>query len=388
MTRVGFVITANKASWLGGLHYLDSLITAVTDLGTGEIEPVILLGRHFDPGARRALPDVETHETGLLDPLRPGWILRGAAMVATRNDLAVGRLLRRWGVDVVSHSGPLGRRVGLPSVAWVPDFQHVHLPEFFEKRELISRDRQFHRLFDESARVLLSSDAALEDLRAYHPPAIPKARVLHFAVEPPAGGGTPREELLERHGLRQPFLYLPNQFWAHKNHRVAIDALALLAEAGVDVTIAASGDAKDYRRPGYHEELVARIRELRIEDRFRLLGRVPYPDVVGLMQACTAVLNPSLFEGWSTTVEEAKSLGKRTVLSDIPVHREQAPPAGVYFEPRDPESLADAIRSVLADADPGRDAELEATARAQLPERRRQFAQGYESVLREALGRA
>jgi glycosyltransferase involved in cell wall biosynthesis len=44
------------------------------------------------------------------------------------------------------------------------------------------------------------------------------------------------------------------------------------------------------------------------------------------------VLNPSLFEGWSTTVEEARSLGVPLILSDLAVHREQAGTEAVYFD--------------------------------------------------------
>jgi glycosyltransferase involved in cell wall biosynthesis len=117
----------------------------------------------------------------------------------------------------------------------------------------------------------------------------------------------------------------------------------------------------------------------------RLLGRVPYADVVGLMRASTAVLNPSLFEGWSTTVEEAKSLGKRVLLSDIPVHREQDPPGGLYFDPHAPEALAGAIEQALAERDRETDARREEAARAALPARRREFALRYERIVRETL---
>jgi glycosyltransferase involved in cell wall biosynthesis len=55
----------------------------------------------------------------------------------------------------------------------------------------------------------------------------------------------------------------------------------------------------------------------------RILGLINYVDVLFLMRSCVAVLNPSRFEGWSSTVEEAKSMGKRLILSSIPVHREQ-----------------------------------------------------------------
>ena len=37
------------------------------------------------------------------------------------------------------------------------------------------------------------------------------------------------------------------------------------------------------------------------------------------------MINPSLFEGWSSTVEECKSVGKNMILSDLNVHKEQYP---------------------------------------------------------------
>jgi glycosyltransferase involved in cell wall biosynthesis len=71
---------------------------------------------------------------------------------------------------------------------------------------------------------------------------------------------------------------------------------------------------------------------------FRHLGLIPFDDVLALNAAADAVLNPSLFEGWASSVEEAKSLGTPLILSDIDVHREQAPSAQ-FFSPRNPEAL-------------------------------------------------
>ena len=64
---------------------------------------------------------------------------------------------------------------------------------------------------------------------------------------------------------------------------------------------------------------------------------LPRAHVFRLMRQSLAVLQPSLFEGWSTSVEEAKSVGKRMILLDIPVHREQDPPRALFFDPRDAE---------------------------------------------------
>ena len=59
-----------------------------------------------------------------------------------------------------------------------------------------------------------------------------------------------------------------------------------------------------------------------------------------LMRRSLAVIQPSLFEGWSTVVEDARALGKRIAISDIPVHLEQHPPGARVFARDSAESLA------------------------------------------------
>jgi glycosyltransferase involved in cell wall biosynthesis len=114
---------------------------------------------------------------------------------------------------------------------------------------------------------------------------------------------------------------------------------------------------------------------------------VPHNHVFQLMRQSLAVLQPSLFEGWSTTVEEAKSVGKSVILSDIPVHHEQDPPAAVYFDPHDPEALADCLMRTFGEKKPGPDYELEAMARERLLKRINQFGRTFFEIVREVVPR-
>lgn len=70
---------------------------------------------------------------------------------------------------------------------------------------------------------------------------------------------------------------------------------------------------------------------------------IPYPHLASLMRASTALLNPSQFEGWSTTVEEARVMGVPMLLSDLDVHREQMGTDALYFDRHSAQSLADAL---------------------------------------------
>ena len=123
-----------------------------------------------------------------------------------------------------------------------------------------------------------------------------------------------------------------------------------------------------------------------LTDTFRVLGIVPFPDLMGLMRSAVAVINPSRSEGWSTSVEEAKTLGKRVLLSNLPVHREQAPLRASFFDPDDAEALAEAMLDAWDRFDSDAETGFGADAKRAFPGRQREFALAYERVVGEALG--
>ena len=67
------------------------------------------------------------------------------------------------------------------------------------------------------------------------------------------------------------------------------------------------------------------------------------------MRAAALIIQPSFFEGWSTSIEDSKALGRPLVCSDIPVHREQVPDALGFFDPMKPEILADLLAKIYPD---------------------------------------
>ncbi len=84
--------------------------------------------------------------------------------------------------------------------------------------------------------------------------------------------------------------------------------------------------------------------ELGLGHRARFLGFIPRRDQLGLLTGAVAVIQPSLCEGWSTTVEDAKSLGRRVLASDIAVHREQLGKTADFFGGEDAAALAALLR--------------------------------------------
>jgi glycosyltransferase involved in cell wall biosynthesis len=327
-------------------------------------------------------PPVEIVRTRWVDPTKKWMLARRVIEKIYGRAFLLERILRKHHIDVLSHSSHMGPRSRFPTIGWIPDFQHVRLPAFFSEKDCKERDGTFGRLADYCTRVIVSSDDARKDFANFTPAKADKAEVLHFV----SGFGnttaalTPKAELLARYGIEDSYFFLPNQFWIHKNHSVVIEALHRLKRSGHNITIVATGNTSDHRHPDYFGSLMERIESYDLKDNFRILGLVPYADIAALMRYSVAIINPSLFEGWSTTVEEAKSLGKTIILSNIPVHQEQAPQDGFFFDPNDAEDLKNKILFVLGQHSLENETNQQEKATRELPARIGAFARRFEDI--------
>lgn len=383
MIRVGLAL---GASWLGSVNYYRNLLNAIYALADRQIEPVLLVGTRADAGVLTGFPPVEVIRSRWLDQPTPRWVIRKAWQQVFASDPFLDRFLRSRRIAVLSHSDFLGKRARLPAICWIGDFQHRQLPQFFNRTERWYRDHDFRLQCRHATRIILSSHDAQRALAMFEPSAVEKSRVLQFVAQIEATSETTGlPTLQEKYAFADSYFHVPNQFWAHKNHRLIVDALAILKRRGDPALVIATGAMEDYRQPGYFDELMAYVDKVAVPDCFKTLGIIPYNDLVGLMVNSIALLNPSRAEGWSTSVEEAKSLGKRIVLSNLPVHQEQAPPDGVYVDPDDAASLADAMSEVRTTFDPAAESARAAKARIALPGRVEAFARTYQEIVLEAV---
>jgi glycosyltransferase involved in cell wall biosynthesis len=289
-------------------------------------------------------------------------------------------------IDVVFSLGYYDKNVQVATLSWIPDFQHVHLPEMFTEQEIYARDNGYRHIANSSTLVVLSSNNALKDFSGFVPAHAHKGRVMRFVANvPEIIYSEDSSTVYKQYDLPEKFIYLPNQFWKHKNHSLVLDALHILKSRNIKPFVVFTGNTKDHRNPTFFDDLMQKISSLDLRDQIAVLGLIPHEDVYKLLRQSLFVLNPSLFEGWSTTVEETKSIGKRILLSDIEVHKEQAPPNSVFFNPRDPEDLALCLKELWDASMPGPDIAMEQQAREQLPKRIKQFADTFTGIAKEAV---
>lgn len=347
--RIAIAYNFNDSDWFGGRNYFASLFNALREVNPPQVEMVLVMGHKTESNLPEEFPWVTTLRTSLLDRMHPSWLLRQLTLRKLGTDPLLESFLNRKGVDLLSHSTQFGPGSRILTLPWLYDFQFMHLPELWTEKQIRWSERRYADACRLGNGVIVSSQDAARDLTRFAPGHNRPVYVLPFVSNPVNFDRLPSaDDICARYDLPANYFHLPNQFWANKNHRLAIDALALLRESGIDATIACTGKTIDGRLPQYFDQLMAHCRAQGVEDRFRVLGTVSQRDLQGLMAHSVGVINPSRFEGWSSTVEEAKTLHKSLLLSDIAVHREQAPKRGHFFGVDDPKALANLIAQTLA----------------------------------------
>jgi glycosyltransferase involved in cell wall biosynthesis len=354
------LVAIGGRDWMGGANYVRNLAAAM-HAAAPETPLTWICGAGLSAEWRAVSPRVEA-------PAPTRW---NRWLGTSRSRAAFRRRIEEAGIDFVypltydnfynlGLRFPLGAALkGIAWAGWIPDFQHRYLPHLFSEEELQWRDAQMALLAQEAPRVVLSSRSALADFQKFFPAQASKATLLAFRVAPsaPANEAAPEESTPAR------FFLVCNQFWKHKNHQVVFEALRILRSRGVTPLVLCTGALEDYRGDEYVRSLRAALAEPGLSEQVQLLGLVSRERLVSLMRRALAVVQPSLFEGWSTVVEDARALGRPCLLSDLPVHREQNPPGARFFPPESAEALAELMADVWEHGTAGPDLEAEAGAR-------------------------
>jgi glycosyltransferase involved in cell wall biosynthesis len=331
--------------WRGGYNYLLNLFAAIDVIPETPLTPHLYVGTHVN--------DAE------LEPFRKiscVIIIRSPLFEATRvkrkfvatlllgRDLEIYKLLASDSIDLVFENARyfFGWRFPIPVVAWLPDFQHRHLPAMYGRFTWLKREIGYQVQIRSRSAVLLSSEDAKQDCERFYPVSRGCIAVVHFATKvAPELFNQLSDTVAEQYGLNLgQYFFFPGQLYKHKNHALVIRALGLMKKNGHCVHVAFSGEKDSLRSHGLYEELRQLAEQEGVLSYVHFLGNIPFNDLLGLMRHAIAVMNPSLFEGWSTVVEEARSMGLSMLLSDLPVHMEQMGDQARYFDRYSPEALA------------------------------------------------
>lgn len=154
-----------------------------------------------------------------------------------------------------------------------------------------------------------------------------------------------RERALRREmDLDGPFLLFVGATEPRKNLPRLIEAMGILRDRGRTAPLVIAG------RPGGDQGRVrAAIREAGLESLVRLAGYRSDGDIRALYAAATALVFPSLAEGFGLPLLEAMACGLPAAVSGVSALPEVAGGAALTFDPSDAAAIADAAASLLDD---------------------------------------
>lgn len=232
------------------------------------------------------------------------------------------------------------------TIYWIPDFQEAHLPHFFSEKEI--KNRQFWQgaYANSGETIIFSSYDSQKDFVRLYPGNNVKQSVVQFAVIHPPYHTVSFDDIKKKYQLPEEYFFCPNQFWAHKNHLVVLEAIKKLESShSRTIKVVFTGKLHDFRTPGYHNEITKYINENSIAENVLMLGFIDRKEQLQIMKHALAVIQPSLFEGWSTIVEDTKAMNQNIIVSDISVHKEQLGDKTIYFDPKNSDTLVEILKN-------------------------------------------
>lgn len=386
--RIAFIFRDTLLGWNGGINYYKNLVDILQESQC--YEPVIFASPKLQVLIQKKNPKAEVHYYDYLTDGTFSTNLRKFVLYLFKYNLFINSALKKNNIDFVSHNEefPMNKNTKCKSLSWIPDFQSYHYPELFSKKSM-DRDLLVRKLLiGNSNGVIVSSYDAKKDLMKYFPKTDEsKVKVFQFGL-PPIPENSFDDSVLDKYDV-SPYSYflITNQFWAHKNHIVVLKALVEISKKQLNIpfTILVTGLQNDPRGSENFAMLKDFIEKNNLSLYFRMTGNIPYSDVKLLQHFSMAVIQPSLFEGWNTAVEECKLLGKKIILSNIPVHLEQNPENVIFFDPHDEDKLADILLGVYGNYDRKKEEIIEKNSEHKQMELWQKFSNKYIALIDEAL---
>ena len=217
---------------------------------------------------------------------------------------------------------PRARR---PTVLTLLDVQHLDLPQLFPRGERLFRRLTYDRGAARADQVVVISEWVKErvvDRLALDPACV---HAIHLGVD--HDRFAPDDAV-----AREPFLYYPARPWPHKNHARLFDAVALVRRERPELRLVLTGSGHDPRS---------------LPDGVDALGDTDLDTRISLYRRASALVFPSLYEGFGLPPIEAMACGCPVASSNAGSLPEIVGDAAVLFDPHDPAAIAAGIVEAL-----------------------------------------
>ena len=296
-------------------------------------------------------------------------------------------LRRKLGVDLLfcPFTAPYYFDPTIPTVSVIVDLQYLYHPQFFRAGDYQERNKNFKDACRLATVIVCISDYVRETV--IEKGGLDPGRVTTIHVRLPHRFSPPSPEIVERvrkgSGLKDDrFLIYPANFWPHKNHAMLLTAFGMFRarypESDLRLVCTGAPDAQ-------MDSLREKARRMDLGHRVLFFGYVPDEEFAALMQSALAVIFPSLYEGFGMPVLEAMACGTPVLCSNVTSLPEVAGDAALFFDPRKPAEILNAIERIVDNPRLAEDLAKRGYRRVTAFSDASEMARQYLRVFREAL---
>jgi glycosyltransferase involved in cell wall biosynthesis len=269
-------------------------------------------------------------------------------------ELAVGSsIVRQLGADLLfcPFTAPAYFHPAVPTVCVVYDLQYAYYPEFFDLADIQESDRDLSRAIQGASKIICISEFVRHTLLRKTKVSPQQLEAIHIVMPRQPGPPSHCQEESFLKGLRLisgEFLLYPANFRRHKNHELLLLAFGIYRAAHSVSTLKLVLTGTPGSRRDFLEDAV---RRLGLSQWVVFTGNLPEEELSGLLRSCMAVVFPSLFEGFGFPLVKAMEVGRPLLCSNTTSLPEVAGEAALFFDPRKPAEIADAIARISIDPD-------------------------------------
>lgn len=211
-----------------------------------------------------------------------------------------------------------------PAAVSLLDVQHLFYPEFFSRSERLYRRFAYSRSLHDARTVIAISRHVKESLVERMDLEPDRVEVIHLGLD--------HELFRPGDDPREPFLLYPANPWPHKNHGRLFEALTRLRRERSELRLVLTGTGLERLSPPAGVEV---------------RGRVPRDQLASLYRRASALVFPSLYEGFGQPPLEAMASGCPVACSTAGALPEVCGSAARYFDPLSVDEMVEAVLTVL-----------------------------------------
>ena len=258
-----------------------------------------------------------------------------------------GRLLREHHIDLLfcPFTAPIYAEPQIPVVSIVYDLQHRTYPQFLDPREVTSRDATLEQLRRWADAIICISEYTRQTLLTHLDIAPQRTHTVHVCVHSRLSEFViPPNALSELQIGTRPYMFYPANFWPHKNHRMLLTAYNILVQRNPDLALDLVFTGALAQQ---EQELRYAAESMGLEQCVYFLGYLSDEQLAAAFRDCQFIIYPSLYEGFGIPILEAFTFGKPVLCSNVTSLPEIGGEAALYFDPRRPMAIVQAIEELL-----------------------------------------